>query len=618
MSIVHRTCVVTSQNRTIGAEPFTLAEGVQLSLTSVKNLRNAMMHLFARLVLAIVMFTGLVANPVTAAERSLSVPSDVLVVFGTITNSQGNPIKDAELTFFVNGRKLSLAEDVMTSTHGTYEAQLELPAGALPKARVEVMVERPSYESTGRRSLEHVLHEQVDGGGNRVFLAHFSTSLVRALSPGFWIAAAVLIGVYTFIAFELLHRTLAALVGAAVILVVSYTLGAFNPSYRILSFEDAMHAIDQNVIFLLMAMMIIVGITKKTGVFQWMAYKSFQIARGNIFMLTTLLMFVTAVVSALLDNVTTMLLLIPVTIEISVALKLNPVVLLIPEVFASNVGGTATLVGDPPNIMIGSYAQLTFMNFVENLTIVCLIGLAASIVYYLFWFRSGYLAAKVGDVPAMIARLREEYRITNPRLLIKCGIVLAITIFLFVVHGALGMEPSIAAMAGAAILLVISDVHIVEMVEKEVEWPTLIFFMMLFIVVAGAEETGLIQIIAEWVRDVSHGSLMLAIIMILWVSAIASAIIDNIPFTATMLPIVAYLTTNIPGAEHGVLWWALALGACLGGNGTIIGASANVVTVGMAEKAGYPITFMAYLRMAFLPMLITVAISMVWLLLVEA
>jgi Na+/H+ antiporter NhaD/arsenite permease-like protein len=172
-------------------------------------------------------------------------------------------------------------------------------------------------------------------------------------------------------------------------------------------------------------------------------------------------------------------------------------------------------------------------------------------------------------------------------------------------------------MIGAAILMVISKVDIVEMLEKEIEWPTLIFFIMLFMVVAGAEETGLIQIIAGWVKDVAQGNLVVAILMILWVSALASAIIDNIPFTATMLPIVGYLTTVIPGAQGGVLWWALALGACLGGNGTMIGASANVVTVGMAERAGYPISFMAYLKAAFIPMIITIILCSAWLLLVE-
>ena len=172
-------------------------------------------------------------------------------------------------------------------------------------------------------------------------------------------------------------------------------------------------------------------------------------------------------------------------------------------------------------------------------------------------------------------------------------------------------------MAGASLLLVISGVHIVEMVEKEIEWPTLIFFMMLFIIVAGAEQTGLIQIVADWVREASAGSPLTAVLLVLWVSAIFSAIIDNIPFTATMLPIVAYLSTSVPGVQGGVLWWALALGACLGGNGTLIGASANVVTAGLAEKAGHPIGFMEYLRVAFLPMLITVVLAMVWLVFVE-
>jgi Na+/H+ antiporter NhaD/arsenite permease-like protein len=215
-----------------------------------------------------------------------------------------------------------------------------------------------------------------------------------------------------------------------------------------------------------------------------------------------------------------------------------------------------------------------------------------------------------------IAQLREEYKITDRTLLLYCGIVLGITIFLFIVHGTLHMEPSIAAMIGAAILLVISRVNIVEMLENEIEWPTLIFFMMLFIVVAGAEETGLIQVIADWVNHVSRGSLVLAILVILWVSALASAIIDNIPFTATMLPVVAYLNTAVPGAESGILWWALALGACLGGNGTMIGASANVVTVGIAENQGYRISFMHYFKIAFIPMIISIVLCSFWLLLV--
>jgi Na+/H+ antiporter NhaD/arsenite permease-like protein len=371
---------------------------------------------------------------------------------------------------------------------------------------------------------------------------------------------------------------------------------------------------DMNVVFLLLGMMIIVGVIKKTGMFQWLAYKSYALARGNVFVLAVLFMWITAVVSAFLDNVTTMLLMIPVTIEIALTLKINPMTLLIPEVFASNVGGTATLIGDPPNILIGSYANLTFGQFVVNLTVICLICMIITAVYYVFWYKKDYLKAEVKDVQATIAALRDEYRITDRKLLVLCLAFLGLTIFLFIIHGWLHMEPSVAALTGAMLLLVFSRVDIVEMLEHEVEWPTLVFFMALFIIIAGAEETGLIQFMAEWVRQASGGSLTVAIIMVLWVSAIASAFIDNIPFTATMLPIIAFLNQTIPGADSGVLWWSLALGACLGGNGTMIGASANVVTVGLAERAGYQISFLGYMRACFAPMLITVTLCMVYLL----
>ncbi|MBC8417976.1 MAG: ArsB/NhaD family transporter [Desulfobacterales bacterium] len=445
----------------------------------------------------------------------------------------------------------------------------------------------------------------------------FGAQESQASGPAFWIATSVLILVYGLIAFEVMHRTLAAFLGAAMLLLVTYTAGAYNPGYVILTFEHAVHAMDMNVIFLLMAMMMIVGVLKKTGLFQWLAFRSYQLARGNVFALSMILMFVTAVTSAFLDNVTTMILIIPVTINIASVLKINPLTLLMPEVFASNVGGTATLIGDPPNIMIGSYAKLTFVQFVQNLAVICLICLAVSIVYFVYWYKKDYLKAQVVDVKQMIGELKETYRITNKTLLLQSALMLAITIFLFIIHGALHMEPSIAAMVGAAILLAISRVNIVEMLEHEIEWPTLIFFMMLFVIVAGAEETGLIQIIADWVNHMSKGSIVVAIVVILWVSALASAIIDNIPFTATMLPIVTYLNEVVPGAESGILWWALALGACLGGNGTMIGASANVVTVGIAEGHGYRISFMEYTKIAFIPMIITIVLCTIWLLVVE-
>ena len=544
-------------------------------------------------------------------------PHDILVVSGTITSLQGKGIRTARLAFFANGEEVPLSEEVVTSSTGTFKAELSFPMGTLNKTTVEVESTKPSYKDSGRVALDHVVKEKSDGEGNTYYLAQQSLSLERVVSPAFRIAAMVLIGVYALIAFEFVHRTLAAFLGASLILFVTYTAGSTRPDYVILTFEDAMHAIDLNVIFLLMAMMIIVGVMKKTGVFQWLAYKSYELARGNVFVLASILMVVTAVASMFLDNVTTMLLIIPVTIEIAKTLGLNPITLLLPETFASNVGGTATLIGDPPNIMIGSYAKLSFIDFVLNLSVVCLIALAVSVVYFIYWYKKDYLKAHANNVQEVTRRLREEYKIVDKKLLKHSLAVLGFTIFLFIIHGSLGMEPSIAAMAGSALLLLISGEDIVTMLEHEIEWPTLIFFMMLFIVVAGAEETGLIQLIADWVNEASRGSLVMAIVIILWVSALASAIIDNIPFTATMLPIVAYLTGVIPGAEGGVLWWALALGACLGGNGTMIGASANVVTVGMAERAGYRISFMEYLKVAFIPMIITIILCTVWLLLVE-
>lgn len=543
-------------------------------------------------------------------------PADILIVTGTVTNAQGKGVKEAIVGLFVDGKRVEFEHEHVTENLGTYKAEIVLPPGTLSIAKVAVSVRKPCYEDSGPMSLDTIVQEKSDGKGSTTYLAHQNVMLKRTIGPAFWIAASVLVLVYALIAFELLHRTLSALLGAAALLVVSYTAGTYHPGYRILTFEDAIHAMDMNVIFLLMAMMMIVGVLRRTGLFQWMAFRSYQLARGSIFALSVILMFVTAFTSAFLDNVTTMILIIPVTINIASVLKINPLTLLMPEVFASNVGGTATLIGDPPNIMIGSYAQLSFLDFVQNLAIICFISLAVTMVYFIYWYKKDYLKAQAVDVKKMIGELKETYRITDRKLLFQSLLMLGITIFLFIIHGALHMEPSIAAMAGAAILLVISRVNIVEMLEHEIEWPTLVFFMMLFVIVAGAEETGLIQIIADWVNHMSRGSIVVAIVMILWVSALASAIIDNIPFTATMLPIVAYLNQVVPGAESGILWWALALGACLGGNGTMIGASANVVTVGIAETQGYRITFMKYMKTAFVPMIITIVLCTIWLLVV--
>ncbi|MBW1917340.1 MAG: ArsB/NhaD family transporter [Deltaproteobacteria bacterium] len=571
---------------------------------------------FLQYLILVVVATTFWASSGGAAPAAAA--GDRLSLSGAINNPQGKGVKEVEVEILVNGQPVHLEgeEAVATGSQGTFVAEVHLPAGTLPAAEVTVKAHKPCWRSIAPTPVK-LIEVGTDQEGNRLFQAHQQFTLYRQITPAFWLATLTLLFVYGIIAAELMHRTLAALLGAALILFISYTAGTFDKSYFILGFEDAMHAIDMNVIFLLMGMMIIVGVLKKTGLFQWLAFKSYAMARGNVFILSCILMVVTAVCSAFLDNVTTMLLMIPVTIEIAITLKINPIAFLIPEVFASNVGGTATLIGDPPNILIGSYAKLSFVDFVMNLTIIVAVCLVISLIYYVYWYKKDYLKAEIKDVGRTIDYLQEEYKITNKKLLTMALGLLSFTIFLFIIHGVLHMEPSIAALTGAMLLLAVSRIDIVEMLEHEVEWPTLIFFMALFMVVAGAEETGLIQVIAEWVAQVSQGSLVVAVLMVLWVSALASAAIDNIPFTATMLPIIAFLNETIPGAESGVLWWALALGACLGGNGTMIGASANVVTVGLAEKAGYPISFLYYMRACFIPMLITIIIASAYLLIFE-
>ena len=556
----------------------------------------------------------LAASAVFAAPAPA--PGDRLSISGLVTDPMGKGLKEVEVEVLVNGQHVKpegKAAEVSTGKPGGFVADFNLPAGTLPAAKVEVKAAKPSWKAIPATPVK-VVEAGADAQGNKLFQAAQNLTLNRTITPGFWIASLILLLVYVVISLELMHRTLVSFLGAALILFITYTLGTWDKSFYIISFDDAMAAIDLNVIFLLMGMMIFVGVMKKTGMFQFLAYKAYALAKGNVFVLVFILQVITAVVSAFLDNVTTMLLMIPVTIEIAVTLKINPLVLLIPEVFASNVGGTATLIGDPPNILIGSYANLSFGQFVQNLALVCSVCLIITSFFYLWWYKKDYLKAEVKDIPRTIAYLKSEYQITNKKLAIQSLMLLGFTILLFALHGLFHMPVSVAALIGSLVLLDISGEDIVEMLEHEVEWPTLVFFIGLFMVIAGAEETGLIQMIANWVKDLSGGNLTTAIVLVLWVSAIASAFIDNIPFTATMLPIVAFLNQTIPGAESGVLWWSLALGACLGGNGTMIGASANVVTVGLAEKAGYHISFITYMKACWWPMMITVTIAMVYLL----
>ncbi len=556
----------------------------------------------------------------SSAEKT-DLAKNTMVIQGKILDSAGNALSEANVLPYLDGKPFLAAghgvgaeKEYSTGKNGLFRIEIPLEEDKIKLGKWEIKVSRPSFKPSELTSLK-VLDDGTSDDGVHRCVANTVIQLKRMQGAAFWIALVVFLGVYALIAFEILHRTLAAFLGATLVLLITHTLGHFDEAYNILTWDQALHSVDWNVIFLLMGMMIIVGVLKGSGVFQWLAYKSFQIARGQIFLLSSVLCVVTAICSAFLDNVTTMLLLTPVTLEIALILKVSPFVFLMPEIIASNFGGTATLIGDPPNIMIGSYAGLTFNDFVINLAPVVIVVLLAQIIYNKFIYGRDYHRAKVEDAPKMIAFLKEKYKITDSKLLTLGGAVLLGVITLFVLHGMFHMEVSVAALFGAAIVVLLCKVDIVEMLEKEIEWPSLVFFIMLFIVVGAAEHTGILQVLADSIKDVCQGRLWVAIIVILWVSGIASAIVDNIPYTATMLPIIAFLNKSIPGAESGVLWWALALGACFGGNGTIIGASANVVTTGIAEKAGYKITFGRFVKEAAPITLVSLLFSSVYLLL---
>jgi hypothetical protein len=304
-----------------------------------------------------------------------------LLISGQVVDPHREPVKDAEVRLWVDKKLLSIrvhgkeVQETETGSEGAYliEAELAGPLKPATKVTLEIRKAGSVTERVGMTGRDFA-HR------GREFLAFKDITLPRVFGPAFWLSTIVFLGAYVLIAFELLHRTIAAMLGTAIMLAVSYTIGTLNPDFHVISFEAAMHKIDMNVIFLLMGMMIIVGLLKNTGVFQWSAYKCFQIARGKVLALSVVLMTFTAIASAFLDNVTTMLLLTPVTIEIALALRISPLAMLIPEVLASNIGGTATLIGDPPNIMIGSYTGLTFMAFVENLALVCAISMVALFV----------------------------------------------------------------------------------------------------------------------------------------------------------------------------------------------------------------------------------------------
>ncbi len=411
----------------------------------------------------------------------------------------------------------------------------------------------------------------------------------------FWLSIIIFVLVYALIMTEKIHRTIVAMLGAAIII----TIGVVNQA-------KAFQYIDFNTIGLLIGMMIIVGITRQSGIFEYLALKSAKLVGGRPLAILAILALVTALASSLLDNVTTVLLIVPVTYAITDRLNISPIPFLFAEIFASNIGGTATLIGDPPNIMIGSAAGLGFLDFLTNLSLPIMVILMVTIAIMVFVFRNDLQTTD--DRIQSIFDLNEKEAIKDWRLLKRCLIILGLTIIGFLLHQSLHLESATIALLGAAVLMLITDEN-PEVVLLNIEWPTIFFFAGLFILVGGLVETGVIELIAKKALLITGGSLMQTGMLVLWLSAIASAFIDNIPFVATMIPLL-HTMGQLSSLPMEPTWWALSLGACLGGNGTLIGASANVIVAGIAERNGTPIRFMEYLKVGFPLMLVSIVLSM--------
>ncbi|MDR1088321.1 MAG: ArsB/NhaD family transporter [Coriobacteriales bacterium] len=406
-------------------------------------------------------------------------------------------------------------------------------------------------------------------------------------------------GVLALIISEKVHRALAALMGAVLVLLTG-----------ILPFEESLEHIDFNTLGVLVGMMLFVAVARRSGLFGFLAIKSAKLARGDPWRIMVFLMIITAVLSGFLDNVTTVLLIGPMTLMICRELRISPVPFFMTQIIASNIGGTATLIGDPPNIMIGSAANLSFVDFLLVDAPVIVIIMVATVIGFRFVYKKR-LSADAESIQAVMA-MDEDEAIVSKSLFVKSIVMIGLVAVGFSLHGVLHIESAVIALSAAAILMLIGRQNIDEVIDG-VEWPTIGFFVGLFIVVGGMVATGVIDLFALFLVDATGGNLLMAVLLILLASAVISAIVDNIPFVATMIPVI--LTMGASGMDVEPLWWALSLGACLGGNGTLIGASANVVLSGISNREGYPITYLDFLKIGGPMMILSILISAIYLVL---
>ena len=526
------------------------------------------------------------------------------VIAGRLIDSQGQPVPEAHISAHLPDQEEALAE-----TESQEDGNWGLILVEEPQAGLYFNIERPHFES-------EVITLDPTELADLIVTGTFSLGeleLQRKITAGFWAATIIFAGVLALIALEKLHSTTAALAGISAVFLVSFAAVVAWPDLYIINFERALTYINWEVIFLIMSMMIVIAVIEGTGIFQWTAFQAYRLSRGRTWLLVLILMGVTAVASALLDNFTTMLLMTPISLQIALAIGINPLALIIPEVLASNVGGISTLIGTPTNILIGAHASIGFTDFLLNQTVGVIAALVVMALYVLWHYRAEWRKQSSGISPSLYQVLEENARIEHPDALRKSGLVFLLILAGFVVGEQFHIVPAVPALIGATALLIWLKPDIHKMITA-VDWTTLVFFMALFMVVGAVQEVGLISLIAGTISQLVGDSLVMAIFVMVFGVGTLSVLIANIPLAASMLPVADFLTASIPGVDSKVLYYALSMGAAMGGNGSLVGAEANLVTAGITAQAGRPMAFGAFLKVGLPVTYLTLAVGFLWLL----
>ncbi|HEX9597048.1 MAG TPA: ArsB/NhaD family transporter [Anaerolineales bacterium] len=553
--------------------------------------------------LVLALFALILVLPLPTVNAAPEAQELSWLINGQLLSPQGQPIEAATISAIVPGAEEPLAE-TESQEDGGWVLRLDQLDGNPPT----IEIAHAHYVDQSLRVDADSYERLIQSGG----LSLGEQVLERQITPGFWAATIIFVAVLLLIAFEKLHNTTAALAGLSAVFLVTYVFDNLWPGYYIFSFERALTYINWEVIFLVMGMMIVIAVIERTGIFQWMAFQAYRLSRGRTWLLVLILMLITAVASALLDNFTTMLLMAPISLQIGLALSIDPLALIIPEIMASNVGGISTLIGTPTNILIGAYANIGFSDFLLDQTPGVVAALILMGAYVLYHYRHEWSKHAGGISTTLYERLETNGRIRDPHALSISGIVFVLILAGFVVGESYHVVPAVPALIGATLLLLWLKPDVHAMIQA-VDWTTLVFFMALFIVVGAIQEVGLLGFVAQWMADVIGGNLPLGILVMVFGVGIFSIAVANIPLAASFLPIAEFLSGSIPGAGK-ALYYALSMGTAMGGNGFLISAEANLVTAGITRQADNPISFAEFMKVGLPVTFLTLLAGFLWLL----